>query len=134
MRYGLPYQGSKNKIAEWVVSHLPRADTLYDLFAGGCAITHCALTSGKYHRIACNDITDAPTLFLKAIRGEYRDFKDFITREEFEMLKGSDPFVRLVYSFGNDRETYLYAKEVEPSPSLYPSTGCRRTGSYAWRR
>ena len=26
MRYGLPYKGSKNAIAEWVVSYLPKAD------------------------------------------------------------------------------------------------------------
>lgn len=37
--YGLPYMGSKNKIAEWVVAHIPQADTLVDLFAGGCAVT-----------------------------------------------------------------------------------------------
>ena len=44
MRYGLPYMGSKNKIAEWVLSYLPQADNFYDLFCGGCAITHCAIT------------------------------------------------------------------------------------------
>lgn len=35
MRYGLPYKGSKNKIAEWVVDTLPRADVFVDLFFGG---------------------------------------------------------------------------------------------------
>lgn len=38
-RYGLPYKGSKSRITEWVVSNLPRADTLVDLFCGGCAVT-----------------------------------------------------------------------------------------------
>lgn len=42
MRYGLPYKGSKNKIAERIVDFLPKAKNFYDLFAGGCAITHCA--------------------------------------------------------------------------------------------
>lgn len=37
--------GSKNKIAEWIVEHLPEGGTLYDLFCGGCAVTHCALLS-----------------------------------------------------------------------------------------
>lgn len=45
MRYGVPYQGSKNKIAELVVEHLPSGHTLVDLFAGGCAVTHAALLS-----------------------------------------------------------------------------------------
>ena len=35
MRYGLPYKGSKNSIAEWIVDSLPRADIFVDLFFGG---------------------------------------------------------------------------------------------------
>lgn len=37
-KYGMPYQGSKSRIAEWVVDILPPSHTLVDLFAGGCAI------------------------------------------------------------------------------------------------
>ena len=48
MRYGLPYMGSKNKIAEWVVSHFPEKKHFYDLFAGGCAVTHCAMLKRKW--------------------------------------------------------------------------------------
>ena len=44
MRYGLPYQGSKAELAERIVALLPEAEHLYDIFAGGCAVTHCALT------------------------------------------------------------------------------------------
>lgn len=29
MNYGIPYKGSKNTIAEWVVSHFPPAEHLY---------------------------------------------------------------------------------------------------------
>lgn len=56
MRFGIPYKGSKNSIAEWVVGNLPRADTFVDLFCGGCAITHAALLSGKYKNFIINDI------------------------------------------------------------------------------
>lgn len=28
MKYGVPYQGSKNKIAQWIISNLPSGDTL----------------------------------------------------------------------------------------------------------
>ena len=35
MRYGMPWQGSKSRIAEWVVDILPPSHTLVDLFAGG---------------------------------------------------------------------------------------------------
>lgn len=34
-RYGMPYMGSKNKIAMDILEHLPPADNLYDLFMGG---------------------------------------------------------------------------------------------------
>lgn len=34
MRYGIPYMGSKNKLAERIVSLLPRAEHLYDVFCG----------------------------------------------------------------------------------------------------
>lgn len=35
-QYGLPYKGSKSKIAQWVIDILPSAQVLYDIFAGGC--------------------------------------------------------------------------------------------------
>ena len=34
-RYGMPWQGSKSRIAEWVIGILPPSHTLVDLFAGG---------------------------------------------------------------------------------------------------
>ena len=35
--YGLPYTGSKNRLAEKIMCHLPEADTLVDAFFGGGA-------------------------------------------------------------------------------------------------
>lgn len=54
MSYGLPYKGNKSAIADWIIEHLPRAETLVDLFCGGCAVTHAALVSGKYAHIIAN--------------------------------------------------------------------------------
>ena len=45
MRFGVPYQGSKNQIARWVIDNLPEDEILVDLFAGGCAVTHAATQS-----------------------------------------------------------------------------------------
>ena len=67
-RYGVPYKGSKNQIAEWVYSHFPKATNFYDLFAGGCAVTHCALLSGEFENYFVNDISDYPEVFLKAMK------------------------------------------------------------------
>lgn len=113
MRYGVPYRGSKNKIAQWVISNLPAGDTLIDLFAGGCAITHAALLSGKWNHIVANDIGDAPQLFVDAVHGKYANEKRWISREDFHRLKDSDPYVSLCWSFGNNRRDYLYSKEIE---------------------
>ena len=65
MRYGLPYKGSKNFIAKWVVENLPRSDYFVDLFFGGGAVTHAALLSGKYKHFIVNDIDGRlPKFFL----------------------------------------------------------------------
>jgi site-specific DNA-adenine methylase len=114
VRYGVPYRGSKNKIAQWVISNLPAGDTMIDLFAGGCAVTHAALLSGKWNHIVANDIGDGPQLFMDAVHGKYANEKRWISREDFHKLKDSDPYVSLCWSFGNNRRDYLYSKEIEP--------------------
>ena len=114
MRFGVPYQGSKNKIAEWVIDNLPEDEILVDLFAGGCAVTHAAMLSGKWNKVIANDIGDAPELFCDAIDGKYADEKRWISREDFQNLKDTDPYVSLCWSFGNNRTDYLYAQEIEP--------------------
>ena len=114
MRYGLPYQGSKNAIAEKLVSVLPCADNFYDLFAGGCAITHRAMIDGRWKNYYANDIDNIPTLFFDAVNGKYKDEKRWISREDFARLKDADLYVSLCWSFGNNRKDYLYSKEIEP--------------------
>lgn len=113
-KYGLPYQGSKSKLAERIVALLPPATHLYDIFAGGCAITHAALLSGKFKEIHANDISDSVTLFEDALNGKYENESRWISREDFFRLKDSDPYVRIVWSFGNNQHCYLYSKEIEP--------------------
>lgn len=113
-KYGLPYQGSKSKLAERIVALLPPATHLYDIFAGGCAITHAALLSGKFKEIHANDISDSVTLFEDALNGKYENESRWISREDFFRLKDSDPYVRIVWSFGNNQRDYLYSREIEP--------------------
>ena len=113
--YGLPYTGSKSRIAHWVIDNLPRGRVLIDAFAGGCAITHRALLSQKWQTIIANDINGKyPQLFLDAIHGRYRDEKRWISRQDFERLKSKDAFVACCWSFGNDLQHYMYSKAIEP--------------------
>ena len=115
MKYGLPYQGSKNKLAERIVRLLPKRTNLVDLFCGGCAVSHAALLMGKYEHIHINDINwMCPTLFIDALNGKYNDENRWISREDFFRLKDTDPYVAVVWSFGNNLRNYLYSEEIEP--------------------
>lgn len=110
----MPYKGSKNKIAEKIISELPSAENFYDLFAGGCAISHCALLSGKYKNIIINDIDGGIIqLFSDAINGKYEKENRWISREEFLRLKENDAYIRYCWSFANNGKNYIYAREIE---------------------
>lgn len=113
-QYGLPYMGSKNKIAEWVVSCLPPAEHFYDLFCGGCAVTHAAVKMHRYKHYHVNDITDMGLLFRDIVTGKRKVEYEWVSREDFLKRKDTDPLVRTIWSFGNDNSTYLYGKDVEP--------------------
>ena len=114
MRYGIPYVGSKNKIAEKIIDKLPPAKHFYDLFGGGGAMTHCALLSGKYEFVHYNELNPLVfKAFKMALNGEFKNENRWISREDFERLKDSDPYIACCYSFGNDSKTYAYNKERE---------------------
>jgi len=115
VRYGCPYQGSKNKVAKQIIDFLPRGKRLVDLFGGGGAITHCGALSGKWDSVLYNEYN--PFVFdyvHNAFEGKYKDENRWISREAFHRLKGSDPVVAFCWSFGNDGQTYLYGKYLEP--------------------
>lgn len=116
MRYGMPYKGSKNSIAEWIVSELPRANTFIDLFMGGGAVTHAALLSGKYKEFIINDIDERLSkMFVDCINGKYTTETriEWISREAFFEKKDKDAYIALAWSFNNNGKDYLYSKEIE---------------------
>ncbi len=115
MNYGLPYKGSKNKLAERIVDLLPPRKHFYDLFCGGCAVTHAAMMTRKWDDFTINDLNwQCPTLFLDALNGKYANDTRWISREDFFRLKDSDPYVAFVWSFGNNLRDYIYSREIEP--------------------
>ena len=121
--YGVSYQGSKNKIAAEVVYNLPSAPLLIDVFAGGGAITHAALLSHRFSSILANDYDcGALQLFYRASHGLI-DFEEerkrWVSREDFERLKDTDPIVRYHWSFSNGGRNYSYSKEIEPYKRAY---------------
>ena len=52
--YGIPYQGSKTKIAPNIIALLPKGKRFVDLFGGGFAMSHCARLSNKYDTVVYN--------------------------------------------------------------------------------
>ena len=114
MRYGMPYMGSKNQIAKWVIENLPKKENLYDLFGGGGAITHCACESGKFKHVIYNEL-DPLTFkaFDMAIHGLFENENRWISREDFNKLKNKDPYVAICFSFGNNLRYYCYSEKTE---------------------
>lgn len=114
MKYGLPYKGSKNKLAERIVSLLPPRAHLIDLFCGGCAVSHAALLTGKYRHVHINDINwMCPNFFLNVVEGHYQNETRWISREMFYQFKDVNPYISFVWSFGNNMRDYMYARDVE---------------------
>ena len=117
MRYGTPYKGSKNAICDRLAEAIPwkGISNFYDLFAGGCAMTHKMLLGGHYAHCHANDMDgQGLRLFMNAASGKYRDEKRWISREDFALLKGRDPYMACCWSFGNNQKNYLYSREMEP--------------------
>lgn len=118
--YGLPYMGSKNKLAEEIVNFLPQKKVLVDLFGGGGAISVCASQSGKYEKIIYNELnTLIAETFQKALNGDYENERRWVSREEFEKLKKTDGYVAICFSFSNNCNTYMYGPKIEPYKRAY---------------
>ena len=117
MSWGIGYRGSKSRIAGDIVTHFPLMKNLYDLFGGGCAVTHCAMTKNIVRNYYYNDLnTDIVNLVKYVFSDEFK-FKEcqdkWISREDFFRLKDKEPWIRYVWSFGNTGNEYLYGREIE---------------------
>ena len=113
MNYGLPYKGSKNKLALKIFELFPQKKNFYDLFCGGCAMTHYGMLHNKFEKFIINDINPmCPTLFVYAINGKFKNETRWISREDF--LNSNEPYVKYCWSFGNNLRCYLYGEEIEP--------------------
>lgn len=120
MRYGLPYKGSKNKIAlpivEFISKRHPDADMFVDLMAGGCSVSHCAMLNSHFRNFIINDISDSVDLFIGCLGGKYDNEYRWISRAKFNANVKSfspDPYIKFAWSFGNNGRSYLYSKEKE---------------------
>lgn len=107
--YGLPYKGSKNKIAKWVLDNLPKDNTLVEPFFGGGAITHCAIERGQYNNYIANDLRGTANIFLDVVQGKRRDlYTRFVWPDEFDRERHDDLLLAIMWSFLNNERDYLY--------------------------
>lgn len=119
MNYGLPYMGSKSKIIPQFAYLFPKADNFYDLFGGGFSVTHFMAQrhSTDFKQFHFNEIRPGICeLVQRAIKGEYSNerFKmPWVTREEFFEKKDTDAFIKIIWSFGNNGQDYLFSKDIE---------------------
>ncbi len=115
-RWGMPYMGSKNDIADELSDVLPRGKRFVDLFGGGAAMTHSASQRSKWQEFYYNELNPLVVdLLKKSVSGEiFKNKAEWITRDKFKQLKDTDGMIAFVWSFGNNGKAYLYSKEVEP--------------------
>lgn len=119
---GLPYQGSKKKISKKIIEIIKQNfgtdKPIYDIFGGGGAITAECILNGLevYYNDLDKDITNA---FERVISQDREWIKTLIvSRDEFFKIKEkenktTDDFLKLlVNSFGHDKRSYLYSKEI----------------------
>jgi site-specific DNA-adenine methylase len=119
MNYGIPYMGSKSKICEKVCALFPKADNFYDLFGGGFSITHFMIKHRlkHYKEFHFNEIRPGVCDLIKdAMAGKYSydNFKPpWVSREDFFRLLNTDPYIKIIWSFGNSGKGYLFGKNIE---------------------
>lgn len=112
--YGLPYKGSKNRIVTQLRAQIPSAAHFYDLFMGGGAVVHAALLSHRWQHVHGNDINPMmPQMFADAVNGKFLADYHWCSNATFHATKQTDAFNAVVYSFGNNLQTYLYNPELE---------------------
>ena len=116
--YGIPYMGSKTKIAIDILRQLPSGTRFVDLFGGGFAMSHAAFLTGRYKDVLYNDFNPLIVNLVKGgLKGQYNYSlfqPQFITREEFYEKKETDGYIKYIWSFGNSGHEYMFSKEIEP--------------------
>jgi site-specific DNA-adenine methylase len=120
---GLPYMGSKRKLAPAIINFIlrdnPDCKYFYDLFGGGGAMSFCALQIPQIKKVVYNELNTSIYNLLLKIKNEgvTSEFYEWVSRESFfELLKGSDwksGLAKCVWSFGNDQRYYIFGKDIE---------------------
>jgi len=127
MSLGIPYRGSKRKLApdilNAIISRHKVVTDFYDLFGGGGSISFNAISLYNFnvHYNELNSHIFELVKYLKENKTLDPKFYEWVTREEFfnQVNKSNDDadwysgFVMSCWSFGNAQSSYLYGVDIE---------------------
>ena len=124
MSLGIPYMGSKRKIAKPLIDYMlnsnPNAKYFYDLFGGGGAMSFEALKRKRFKKVFYNEFNEAIVNLLIKIKndGVTPEFYEWIDRETFNKYKDGNCWksglIKTCWSFGNNVDKgYLFGANIE---------------------
>lgn len=127
MTLGIPYMGSKRKLAGDILHFITQRHhgitDLYDLFGGGGSISFTAVKDYRFnvHYNELNSHIYHLVKYLKENKTLEPKFYEWVTREMFfeQVEKTNDQadwysgFVMSCWSFGNSQNSYLYGADIE---------------------
>jgi site-specific DNA-adenine methylase len=125
---GLPYMGSKRKIApalmNLIIRENPKAKYFFDLFGGGAAMSLLAIQMQQFKRVVYNELNTGVVELLRDIRdnGITDKYYQWIDRETFHKHKDADTWLgglcKVIWSFGNKQTAYLFGADIEEDKRL----------------
>lgn len=126
MSLGLPYMGSKRKLASEILKIITQRHAnitdFYDLCGGGGSVSFTAVKEHRFnvHYNELNKHIYSLVKYLKENKTLEPKFYEWVTREEFfnqinrpnEEADWYSGFVMSCWSFGNSQKSYLYGDDV----------------------
>jgi hypothetical protein len=130
MSLGIPYMGSKRKLAPDIIRFIQSRHwgitDFYDLFGGGGSVSFTAVANCHFnvHYNELNPHIYHLVNYLKSNRTLEPKFYDWVTREEFfrqcarEDADWYSGYVMSCWSFGNKQSSYIYGEDIEEMKRL----------------
>ena len=127
MKLGIPYMGSKRKLASEILKVITQRhegiSNFYDLFGGGGSVSFTALKNYKFktHYNELNKHIFSLVEYLKNNKSLDAKFYEWIDRETFfeqvnkpnEEADWFSGFAMSCWSFGNNQKSYLYGENIQ---------------------
>lgn len=131
MSLGIPYMGSKRKLAGEILKLITsrhRFTDFYDLFGGGGSVSFTAIRDYRFN-VHYNELNRHIYSLVEYLRNNKElepKFYEWVTREMFfEQIGKSNEdadwysgFVMSCWSFGNSQSSYLYGTDIEEMKRL----------------